>query len=173
MYIVHALWLCLFSNHNFERLPYSRKNPNSAIHEALTSGPPAVSLDRPNSIRPAQTLRPYIEDPGVVEENKLPARATFYTASSTENASADSPSYGDRYLSLNGIWKFKWSRSPEERPIGFEASGYNVKKWDDIPVPANWELEGFGTPIYTNHPYPFYWQATPNPTRHSRTAGTL
>jgi len=112
---------------------------------------------------PAQTLRPYIEDPGVVEENKLPARATFYTASSTENASADSPSYGDRYLSLNGIWKFKWSRSPEERPIGFEASGYNVKKWDDIPVPANWELEGFGTPIYTNHPYPFYWQATPNP----------
>ncbi len=99
----------------------------------------------------------------MVEENKLPARATFYTASSETTSSADTPSYGDRYLSLDGTWKFKWSPSPEERPIGFEAKGYDVKDWDDIPVPANWELEGFGTPIYTNHPYPFYWNATPNP----------
>ena len=30
-------------------------------------------------------------------------------------------------------------------------------------MPANWELEGFGTPIYTNHPYPFYWKQTPTP----------
>ena len=111
----------------------------------------------------AQTLLPYIEDPSMVEENKLQARATFYTASSEGAVSADMPSYGDRYLSLDGTWKFKWSRSPEERPVGFEAKGYDVSNWDDIPVPANWELHGFGTPIYTNHPYPFYWQQTPTP----------
>ena len=111
----------------------------------------------------AQTLLPYIEDPSMVEENKLQARATFYTASSEGAVSADTPSYGDRYLNLDGTWKFKWSRSPEERPVGFEAKGYDVSDWDDIPVPANWELHGFGTPIYTNHPYPFYWQQTPTP----------
>lgn len=110
-----------------------------------------------------QTLLPYIEDPAIVEENKLPARATFYTASTEAGVRADAPSYGDRYQSLNGTWKFKWSRSPEERPVGFEAEGYDVSGWDDIPVPANWELHGYGTPIYTNHPYPFYWGETPNP----------
>jgi len=111
----------------------------------------------------AQTLLPFIEDPAIVEENKLPARATFFTASSIAKADLDTPSYGDRYLDLNGTWKFKWSRTPEERPLGFEASGFDASGWDEIPVPANWELEGFGTPIYTNHPYPFYWQESPNP----------
>lgn len=111
----------------------------------------------------AQTLLPYIEDPARVEENKLPARTTFYTASNADGVSADTPSYGDRYKSLDGTWKFKWSSRPEERPLGFEAQGFDVSDWDDIPVPANWELEGFGTPIYTNHPYPFYWQKSPNP----------
>ena len=52
----------------------------------------------------AQTLLPYIEDPTIVEENKLRARATFYTASSEGAVSADTPSYGDRYLSLDGTW---------------------------------------------------------------------
>ena len=111
----------------------------------------------------AQTLLPNIEDPATVEENKLPARATFFTASTLDNADADTPSYGDRYLDLNGTWKFNWSRTPEERPLGFEASGFDTSGWDEIPVPANWELEGFGTPIYTNHPYPFYWQESPRP----------
>ena len=111
----------------------------------------------------AQTLLPYIEDPSVVEENKLPARATFYTAASASQTTADGPQFGERYLSLDGTWKFKWSRSPEERPLGFESPTFDATSWDDIPVPANWELEGYGVPIYTNHPYPFYWQQTPNP----------
>jgi len=111
----------------------------------------------------AQTLLPYTEDPSVVEENKLPARATFYTASSLESASADTPSYGDRYQSLNGTWTFNWSRTPEEQPKGFYAPGFDTAGWDDIAVPGNWELQGFGTPIYTNHPYPFYWKSSPLP----------
>ena len=110
-----------------------------------------------------QTMLPFIEDPAVVEENKLPARTTFYTASSLDQVSVDLPSYGDRYLSLNGTWKFHWSRSPEERTTGFESPTFDASEWDDIPVPANWELEGHGVPIYTNHPYPFYWKQTPNP----------
>ena len=111
----------------------------------------------------AQTLLPYIEDPSMVEENKLPARATFYTASEASGASVEGPDLAGRYRSLDGVWKFHWARSPEERPVGFEAPKYDVSRWDEIPVPANWELHGYGTPIYTNHPYPFYWKQTPTP----------
>lgn len=57
--------------------------------------------------------------------------------------------------SLNGIWKFKWSPDPQSRPTDFYAAHYSTENWDDILVPGNWELQGFGTPIYTNITYPF------------------
>jgi beta-galactosidase len=57
--------------------------------------------------------------------------------------------------SLNGIWKFKWSPDPQSRPVDFYTKDYLSEMWDDIFVPVNWELQGFGTPIYTNVPYPF------------------
>jgi len=57
--------------------------------------------------------------------------------------------------SLNGIWKFKWSPDPQGRPANFYEQNYSTESWDDILVPGNWELQGFGTPIYTNITYPF------------------
>ena len=57
--------------------------------------------------------------------------------------------------SLNGIWKFKWSPDPQSRPVDFYSESYSTDKWDNILVPGNWELQGFGTPIYINIPYPF------------------
>ncbi len=56
---------------------------------------------------------------------------------------------------LNGIWKFKWSLDPQTRPLNFYTEGYATDKWDNILVPGNWEMQGFGTPIYTNITYPF------------------
>jgi beta-galactosidase len=57
--------------------------------------------------------------------------------------------------SLNGIWKFKWSPDPQSRPAGFYKENYSTENWNNILVPGNWELQGFGTPIYTNISYPF------------------
>lgn len=57
--------------------------------------------------------------------------------------------------SLNGIWKFKWSPDPRSRPADFYSDNFSSEKWDNILVPGNWELQGFGTPIYTNVAYPF------------------
>ncbi len=57
--------------------------------------------------------------------------------------------------SLNGIWKFKWSPDPQSRPVNFYTDNYSTENWDDILVPGNWQLQGFGTPIYTNITYPF------------------
>ena len=58
------------------------------------------------------------------------------------------------HLSLNGMWKFHWVKSPDERPVDFYKNDYDFSGWDEIPVPSNWEMHGYGTPIYTNVRYP-------------------
>ncbi len=57
--------------------------------------------------------------------------------------------------SLNGKWKFHWSKNPQERPIDFYREDFDVADWDEINVPANWQMEGYGVPIYVNDRYPF------------------
>lgn len=59
------------------------------------------------------------------------------------------------YMSLNGNWKFNWVKQPSERPVDFYKPTYNVSSWKEIPVPSNWEMLGYGTPIYTNITYPY------------------
>ena len=51
---------------------------------------------------------------------------------------------------LNGDWKFNWVDSPSKAPADFYKEGYNASNWKTIKVPANWELNGYGTPIYVN-----------------------
>lgn len=67
---------------------------------------------------------------------------------------------GDRYRSpflhsLNGHWRFHWVEKPVERPIDFYREHFDDSHWDLLAVPGNWQLQGFGIPIYLNHPYPF------------------
>ena len=58
-------------------------------------------------------------------------------------------------LSLNGNWKFHWVRSPLDRSKDFYEIGLDDSQWDEIPVPANWEVEGYDHPIYLDERYPF------------------
>ena len=110
----------------------------------------------------AQTLDPVIENPAVISENKLPARASFFAFESKELAYENDISKASNYLMLNGIWKFNWVKSPEQRPTEFYKKNYDTSGWNDIKVPANWEVEGYGIPIYTNTEYPFA-VTNPNP----------
>ena len=58
---------------------------------------------------------------------------------------------GEQWLQcLNGDWKFQWVDSPSKAPTDFYKEGYNASSWKTIKVPANWELNGYGTPIYVN-----------------------
>ncbi|MBQ47580.1 MAG: beta-galactosidase [Zetaproteobacteria bacterium] len=59
------------------------------------------------------------------------------------------------YKSLNGTWQFNWSSCPERRPEGFYVADFDYSDWNSIDVPANWQLQGFGKPIYCNVQYPF------------------
>ena len=57
--------------------------------------------------------------------------------------------------SLDGVWKFRWSKDPESRPVDFFKMDYDVADWDNIIVPCAWQLQGFGMPIYINMRPPF------------------
>ncbi len=59
------------------------------------------------------------------------------------------------YLSLNGKWKFNWTKNVELRPQGFHNPSYDVSTWNEINVPGNWERQGYGTAVYTNTTYEF------------------
>lgn len=94
------------------------------------------------------------ENPEVFEINKLEPRATFYHFSDKKNVEKGWQA-SNKYKSLNGKWKFNWVRSPDERPIDFFKTDYNISNWNEITVPGNWELQGYGIPIYTNIKYVF------------------
>jgi beta-galactosidase len=56
---------------------------------------------------------------------------------------------------LNGNWKFNWVKTPRERPMGFYLEDFEVDSWEEIDVPSNWQMRGYGIPIYTNVKYPY------------------
>ena len=97
----------------------------------------------------------YIENEQVISENKLDAHASFTSYAPYENALSFDAKSTNFYQSLDGKWKFKWVRSPKDRSTTFMNPSENVDAWDDIKVPSNWEVEGFGIPIYVNHQYEF------------------
>ena len=96
----------------------------------------------------------------IFEDNKLPPRATFFA---TEDEKITHKENSKRFLSLNGDWKFNWVKDPKQRPTRFQNKDYNDSDWVTIPVPSNWEVEGFGHPIYLDERYPFTtkWPDTP------------
>ena len=95
------------------------------------------------------------EDPRVFSVGEEPPHATLvpYPEASAALRGGERPSPFVR--PLDGRWKFHWVRTPEERPADFFRPEFDVAGWRDIRVPSNWEMEGYGTPIYLNILYPF------------------
>ena len=87
------------------------------------------------------------ENPAVLGINKLPYHATLQLPSKEKECK--------EIVSLDGQWKFRWSRNPEERIVDFYREDYDVTQWGKITVPGNWQTQGYGTPIYININYPF------------------
>ncbi|MBJ6368595.1 glycoside hydrolase family 2 TIM barrel-domain containing protein [Snuella sedimenti] len=93
------------------------------------------------------------ENPEVIGINKEPAVATFSSYTTEDKALLSEVSSTEK--SLNGIWKFNWVSSPDKRHVDFYKSDFDVSLWENIVVPGNWQMQGFGVPIYTNINYPF------------------
>ncbi|MBN1271045.1 MAG: DUF4981 domain-containing protein [Candidatus Aminicenantes bacterium] len=95
------------------------------------------------------------ENPGVIGWNKEPAHCTLLVFSDRDSALKQDKKTSPFYFSLNGNWKFHWAKCPDERPINFFEPSFDVKNWKKIPVPSNWQLQGYGKPVYLNVRYPF------------------
>lgn len=93
----------------------------------------------------AQTVHDW-ENHHVLQINREPARAAF-TPFHVQK--------GDCSICLDGTWKFRWTPVPNERIVEFYQTDFNDKDWVGFPVPANWEVNGYGTPIYVSAGYPF------------------
>ena len=93
----------------------------------------------------AQTVHDW-ENHHVLQINREPARAAFTPFHAQK---------GDCSICLNGTWKFRWTPVPDERIVEFYQTDFNDKDWVGFPVPANWEVNGYGTPIYVSAGYPF------------------
>lgn len=87
------------------------------------------------------------ENPAVIGINK----ETYHTTLTLPSQKKES----DQIITLDGMWKFHWSKNPSVRPEDFYRSDYDASGWDKITVPGNWQMQGYGMPIYTNWTYPF------------------
>ncbi|MGA3095081.1 MAG: glycoside hydrolase family 2 TIM barrel-domain containing protein [Bryobacteraceae bacterium] len=100
---------------------------------------------------------PEVQDPHTLGIDKEPAHATFtpYPSDAAAKAADTSLPSSAFTMSLNGAWKFHWVSEPSARLVAFYDPAFDVSAWKEIEVPSNWELKGYGTPIYSNIPYPF------------------
>ena len=122
----------------------------------------ANTLFRFVRIEKPRIASPCWEDETVFAVNKERGHATYMPYPNENDLTADADYYrtpwvkphSDNYLSLNGTWRFKWVPEPSLRPTDFYREDFDTSDWDQIPVPSNWEMQGYDRPIYCNVEYP-------------------
>ena len=111
----------------------------------------------------AQKDKPWWLDPEVNEVNTMAPRAAFFAYETENLAKADQKARSERYLSLEGKWKFNFSKDHDKAPRDFYSLKYDDSQWTDFPVPGILELNGYGDAIYSNNGYPWRTQFRPEP----------
>lgn len=107
--------------------------------------------------------QPFYLNEKVNEDNRLPMHATYFVYNNDDEAKANDWTKSANYLNLDGEWKFKWVEKPEDLPPHFEAKDFDDKSWDNFKIPATWEVNGYGYPIYVNIGCEFQNVMKPNP----------
>ena len=104
----------------------------------------------------------YWEDETMFAENKEAGHATYTPYCCEKDMLNDKAFYNTPWVdaksckvkSLNGDWFFNFVDKPSKRPLDFYKEDYDVTSWNTIPVPSNWEMQGYDRPIYCNVEYP-------------------
>lgn len=91
----------------------------------------------------------------VLHRNRLESRAYFIPYGTREEALTFERGMSDRFTLLNGLWRFCYADYPEMTPQNFHEKDFCTESWDEIPVPGNWQMHGYGKPHYTDLIYPF------------------
>jgi len=100
-------------------------------------------------------LNRYIENPDMFAENQEPTHVPLVPFNTVEAALQNQWGDSPNFVSLNKVWKFNWAINLYEAPADFFKEGYEVSSWDDIDVPSNWQMKGYGWNIYRNQPQEF------------------
>src|SRR5688572_690289 len=111
----------------------------------------------------AHAQKPFWLDEQKSEENRLPMHADYFVYETEAQAKTNKWQSAANYISLNGEWKFKWSERPSEIPASFESIGFDDSQWKTFKVPANFEVNGYGYPIYVNIGWEFQDRMKANP----------
>ena len=111
----------------------------------------------------AQTQKEAWLNPNITRVNTEAPRASFFAFENTDKAKVGDKSKSDRYLSLEGKWRFNFALNHNEAPANFFTINYDDSKWVDFPVPGLFEFEGYGDKIYKNVGYSWDTQFDSNP----------
>ncbi|MFA5816139.1 MAG: glycoside hydrolase family 2 TIM barrel-domain containing protein [Bacteroidales bacterium] len=111
----------------------------------------------------AQDLETLWQDEKINSINREPMHATYFAFENRDLAAMGIKEHSNSFLSLNGIWKFKWVEKPADKPKDFFNLTYDDSSWDLFEVPGIWEVNGYGDPIYTNTGYEFSYLMDPAP----------
>ncbi len=101
------------------------------------------------------TATPYWENPAIFNINQERPHVPVVPFPDMASFLANDIKASLFYQSLNGQWKFNWVDKPADRPVDFYQADFDASHWEEIAVPAHWELNGYGYPIYVNDRYPF------------------
>ena len=110
----------------------------------------------------AQTFQEW-RNPEINAVNRAPMHTNYFAFENADAAKKADKKQSTNYMTLNGTWKFNWVKDADSRPTDFWKTGFNDKGWDDLQVPAVWELNGYGDPIYVNVGYAWRNQFQNNP----------
>jgi beta-galactosidase len=109
----------------------------------------------PQALNFRENIYNFIENPAIFEINQVPGHTPMVNFRNTEDAIKNDWNLSPGYLSLNGKWKFSFAETPEEAPKDFHLINFNDSGWDEIPVPSNWQMQGYGHPKFRNIAHPF------------------
>jgi beta-galactosidase len=101
------------------------------------------------------------QNPSVIDRNKERGHATLMVYVDERTALAGDREGSPYFKLLNGDWLFNWAPTPDSAPAGFYREDFDAGKWDTIAVPGNWQLQGYGRPIYVNWGYTFPQNGVP------------
>lgn len=111
----------------------------------------------------AQEKVPFWQNEKINEDNREPMHAAYYVFENEALATKNEWRQSKNYLDINGPWKFKYVDSPNDLPKDFEKSIFNDSAWDNFKIPASWDVNGYGYPVYVNTTYDFDYLMAPNP----------
>lgn len=100
----------------------------------------------------AQTFNEW-QNPELNAVNRAPMHTNYFAYENEDAAKSGIKEESTYFMSLNGTWKFNWVKDADQRPTDFWKPSYNDNTWDNMQVPAVWELNGYGDPIYVNNVY--------------------